>query len=294
MNCQDCDQIWNQLLDAEPLSRARVATGLEPSPQLLAEREQAACTHALGCPRCRLVRARYETLRRALRVWVSSARPEMTLSPALVERILAEQKAGSSRRARRWRGALPLGAAVAAVACLIALVLAPLPWRLERVSPGIDRGRPAGRASGSALRPSNRQADSRVLSEALADATAASWDLARTTSEPAARLGRQVLESATQVENPSRAGIRRRSCRFFVPRPGLTHRGPPGRSASAAGLCPASASGGWFVGECPPPVVHRTPGLRVPADSVAREERQQPDPPARLEGSLRCYPRSTS
>ena len=38
------------------------------------------------------------------------------------------------------------------------------------------------------------------------------------------------------------------------------------------------------------PVVHRTPGLRVPADSVAREERQQPDPPARLEGSLRCYP----
>jgi len=133
----------------------------------------------------------------------------MTLSPALVERILAEQKTGSSRRARRWRAALPLGAAVAAVACLIALVLAPLPWRLERVSPGIDRGRPAGRASGSALRPSNRQADSRVLSEALADATAASWDLARTTSEPAARLGRQVLESATRVENPSRAGIRR-------------------------------------------------------------------------------------
>ncbi len=142
----------------------------------------------------------------------------MTFSPALVERILAEQKTGSSRRARRWRAALPLGAAVAAVACLIALVLAPLPWRLERVSPGIDRGRPAGRASGSALRPSNRQADSRVLSEALADATAASWDLARTTSKPAARLGRQVLESATQVENPSRAGSRRRSCRFFVPR----------------------------------------------------------------------------
>jgi len=131
------------------------------------------------------------------------------MSRASRSSLLAEQKTGSSRRARRWHAALPLGAAVAAVACLIALVLAPLPWRLERVSPGIDRGRPAGRASGSALRPSNRQADSRVLSEALADATAASWDLARTTSEPAARLGRQVLESATRVENPSRAGIRR-------------------------------------------------------------------------------------
>ena len=39
------------------------------------------------------------------------------------------------------------------------------------------------------------------MSEALADATAATWDLARTTSEPAARLGRQVLESATRVED---------------------------------------------------------------------------------------------
>ncbi len=204
MNCQDCDQIWNQLLDAESLLRAGVATGLEPSPRLLAEREEAACTHALGCSRCRQVRAQYETLRRALRAWVSSARPETTLSPALVERILAEQKTGSSRRARRWRAALPVGAAVAAAACLIALVLAPLPWRLERVSPGSDRGRPPGPASVSALRPSNRPSDSRVLSEALADATAATWDLARTTSEPAARLGRQVLESATQVE--SRAG----------------------------------------------------------------------------------------
>jgi len=208
MNCQDCDQIWNELLDAESLSRPRVATDLEPSPRLLAEREQAACTHALGCSRCRQVRAKYETLRRALCAWVSTARPEMTLSPALVERILAEQKAGSSRRATRWRAALPLGAgaAVAAVACLIALVLAPLPWRLERVSAGSDHGRQAGPASGSALRSSDRPSDSRVLSAALADAIAATWDLARTTSEPAARLGRQVLENPTQVDNTSGAG----------------------------------------------------------------------------------------
>jgi len=206
MNCQDCDQIWNELLDAESLSRERVATGIEPSPRLLAEREQMACTHAMGCSRCRQVRARYETLRRALRAWAASARPELTLSPALVERILAEQKTGSSRRSRRWRAALSLGAAVAAVACLIALVLSPMPWRLERVSPRSDRGRPAGPASGSALHPSNRQSDSRVLSEALADATAATWDLARTTSEPAARLGRQMIESATQAENPAGAG----------------------------------------------------------------------------------------
>ncbi len=206
MNCQDCDQIWTQLLDAEPLSRSRVATGFEPSPQLLAEREQAACTHALSCPRCRQVQAGYETLRRALRAWVCSARPELTSSPAHVERILAEQQTGSSRRARRWRAALPLGATVAVAACLIALVLAPLPWRLERVTTDRGSGRAAAPSSGIALHPSNRPSDPHALSAALANATAATWDLARTTSEPAARLGRQVLESATQGENPAAGG----------------------------------------------------------------------------------------
>jgi hypothetical protein len=205
MNCYECDQIWNQLLDAEPLPRARVAAGLEPSPQLLAELEQAACTHAQGCTRCRQARARYETLRRALRAWVSTPRPATTVSPTLIERILAEQAAGSIRRASRWRAALPLGAAAAAVACLIVLVLAPLPRRPQGALPGGDRAGAAGPASASAARPSNRAADSRILSSALADATAATWDLARTTSEPAARLGRQVFERATQPENPSRA-----------------------------------------------------------------------------------------
>jgi hypothetical protein len=204
MNCQECDQIWNQIIDAESLVRHRVATDLELSPQVLAERERAACSHAMGCPRCRLVRAKYETLRHALRFWLSSARPELTSSPALLEKLLAEHKTGLSLNARRWRVARPLGGAVAAVVCLIAVLMVPLPWRLERVSPDSLRGRPTGPPSGPAQRPANRQEDSRVLSEALADATAATWDLARTTSEPAARLGRQVLKSATQLENPAR------------------------------------------------------------------------------------------
>lgn len=205
MNCQDCDQLWNQLLDAEPLAGPRAATGLEPSLRLLAERERAACTHALGCPRCRLVRARYETLRKALRAWLSSARPEPSSSPVLLEKILAEQKTRLSRRAMRWRAGLPLGAAVAAVACLFAILMAPLPWRLEQVSPASGRGQPAVPPSELIRRPANRQAESRVLSEALAAATAATWDLARTTSEPAARLGRQMLESVIQGESSARA-----------------------------------------------------------------------------------------
>ena len=36
---------------------------------------------------------------------------------------------------------------------------------------------------------------------ALADATAATWDLARSASEPAARISRQVLDAATEPEH---------------------------------------------------------------------------------------------
>jgi hypothetical protein len=99
-----------------------------------------------------------------------------------------------------------LAAAAAIVACLIAVFMVPLPRRLEPVSLSGGRGRHAGQASGSALLQTSRPADSRVLSAALADATAATWDLARTTSEPASRLGRRMLESAAQLERPVRAG----------------------------------------------------------------------------------------
>ncbi len=195
MNCQECDQIWNQLLDAESPARPAVA----------AEREQAARAHAENCPQCRAAGARYEILRHALRAWLSTARPEIVPEAALVERVLAKQQTGSGRGARRWRTALPLGAMAAAVACVIALLMVPLPWKLERVWSTSDRGRSTAPPGESAPHAANRPADSHVLSEALAEATAATWDLALTTSEPAARLGRQVLQSATGHDNQAGA-----------------------------------------------------------------------------------------
>jgi hypothetical protein len=39
----------------------------------------------------------------------------------------------------------------------------------------------------------------------MADATTATWDLARTTSEPAARLGRRFLDAAIRTDAPDAA-----------------------------------------------------------------------------------------
>ncbi len=44
------------------------------------------------------------------------------------------------------------------------------------------------------------------MTEALADATEATWDLARTTSAPAARLGHQVLMAATSAQDSTGTG----------------------------------------------------------------------------------------
>ncbi len=44
------------------------------------------------------------------------------------------------------------------------------------------------------------------LNEALASASEATWDLARSASEPAARLSRQFLDAAGDLDNPRQSG----------------------------------------------------------------------------------------
>ncbi len=200
MNCQECDLTWNQLLDAESSARRGLPADLDLSPQDLAERERAARVHAQTCPRCQQACSRYETLRRALRAWLTRARPEIRPAEALLQRVLAEQPTRPGRTTRRWRTWLSL----AAVACL--LVLARIPWK-QVATNFSDRGGARNPVGGSVLKPSHHQYDSRVLSDALAEATDATWDLARTTSESAARLGRQVLESAARVDHAAAASI---------------------------------------------------------------------------------------
>ena len=166
-------------------------------------REQAALAHARECPACRAVQQRYETLRRALREWNGRSIP--VPAPDLVDRMLREMvlEAGSdSGRSRGWRVGMPIAVAVLAASVLV-VALAPIRWT---VVPGSSHQ--AAPAAGPAPIPAAgpglpRSADRRGLTDALTHATAATWELARTTSAPAARLGREVL-SAT-VWNPDEA-----------------------------------------------------------------------------------------
>jgi hypothetical protein len=171
MTCADFERGWNELLDA----RTNAAGELERS---LRE-------HAADCPACRPLAARYQLLRRALDAW--DHRPAAPVD--LADRILtaagkpaASRAASGMRRARPiWRIGLPLATAAAAA---IALIFA---------RPTLDGPRPIQRTR----QPLAAEAGTRALNHALADATEATWDLARSTSEPAARIGRQVFDAAT-------------------------------------------------------------------------------------------------
>jgi hypothetical protein len=198
MNCSEFDEIWNELLDAETPGRRDLASASQPAEGVMAKREQAASLHALTCHRCRLARTRNETLRQALRGFRPRACPE----PDLVDRIVAHVRFPSRRRWNARRAAIPLSAAVAAV---LLLALGSVYWRLERFAP--RPGQVAESQSASIARPQqvSRPADTPLLSAALADATHATWDLARSTSEPAARLGLEVFDVAAQINDEAEA-----------------------------------------------------------------------------------------
>jgi hypothetical protein len=199
MNCQEFDRIWNELLDAENVAHHGNDHPDAAAGASLNTREEAARLHARSCPRCREVGARNETLRRALQSW--ARRPGASPEPELVDRIVAAARRSSQVRVR-LRTAIPLAAALAVAASLF-LAFGPIQWQAEQ-----PRGGPlavqAGRTDPGGAKPPPRQTEALLLSNALADATEATWDLARTTSGPAARLGRQVLEAATQADRRAR------------------------------------------------------------------------------------------
>jgi hypothetical protein len=199
MICRDFERGWNELLDAggpaiggvegseASTSASRLAMTVSMS-----DLERDLRDHAADCTACRQVATRYQLLHRALDAW-SGARP--TAAVELADRILAAAQSPASTRwgagmgtARPfWRIGLPLATAAAAA---VALVF---------VRPMIDSPRPDRRTTVPTSLAGNTP-DSRVLNTALADATAVTWDLARSASEPAARISRQVLDAATGPE----------------------------------------------------------------------------------------------
>ena len=94
------------------------------------------------------------------------------------------------------------GAAVAAAAIILAIALPALNRSIDRTQrnghPVVSHHTPVGPDRDSAT----NAGDSRALDTALAEATAATWDLARSASEPAARISRDVLDAATSPDQP--------------------------------------------------------------------------------------------
>jgi hypothetical protein len=168
--------------------------------------------HAADCPTCRPIAARYQVLRQAIRAWRQPPVP-----PAdLVERILSAPDDlspatwGAARRARRIGRDHPphvrllSGLAAAMVGCMVlgfAYERFIRPARQDRLAamPGVS-GRDGHRISG----PREATPESRDLNRALFEATSATWDLARSASEPAARISRDVLDATAQTESQPR------------------------------------------------------------------------------------------
>jgi hypothetical protein len=191
MNCHDFRRKWDELLDAETPAGATAADG-----------EDALREHAAGCDACRQLAARYHVLRHALRAWVRAPQP----SSDLADRILA---AASAPSGSAWavggappRERMPWRFLASAVAAAIAAALV-LP-AINRLIPSQRRELPLAAQNAelhAVASPETDPNDHADLQRALAEATSATWDLARSASEPAARLSRDMLDATIQSED---------------------------------------------------------------------------------------------
>jgi hypothetical protein len=219
MTCRQFESACNELIDAglpimvQPATdpdRTRAGNGAATTREPVSagtDLQRLLLDHASGCPACRAVADRYETLRLALRAWgPQSAAPE-----GLADRILAavegagaltpHRRAATGKTRRFSRANRPLAAVAASLiaALTFGLLIARLAIKQPRVNESLTRAlqsegveNPAADKRGSV--------DALALNDAVAGAADATWDLARTASEPAARISRQMLDAATGPE----------------------------------------------------------------------------------------------
>ena len=211
MTCKDFQRKWNELLDAEKgASAAPGSVGIASrEARSTGEADASLMAHAADCPACRPIAARYQTLRHAIRAW---QRPPM--APAgLVHRILSVSddltpgtRRPVTRRARRfwldhWDGVRLISRLAATIlVCMVLLgTLLPLINREFRATHPEAATQIAGGEPQSIIGPRDAPGGPPALDRALAEATSATWDLARSASEPAARIGREVLDATAQT-----------------------------------------------------------------------------------------------
>jgi hypothetical protein len=173
MRCRDFERLINEQLDARQDASPDVERALE--------------AHAASCASCRARAAHYGLLRTALAGWGPPPPPPADFAARFLQEFASAEVDGPSRILRLEQRFRPgLGTAAAALAMAAALLL--MVWAGARsgwlgMPGGIQSPRPGAAA------------DSRALSSALAEATAATWELARASSAPAARVSLEVLDS---------------------------------------------------------------------------------------------------
>jgi hypothetical protein len=185
MECRNFERLIHEQLDAREAASAAV--------------EHALASHASACPVCGALAVRYQTLQRA----IAALSPSPPAPADFADRFLAgiESAAGDRKPDLRfprfgwasWRAPvlMPMPARAIAALAMAALLLLTV-W--VGVRSGWNTGPAGGRGGAPPL--ATRQIDSAALSAALAEATAATWELARASSAPAARVGREVLDAS--------------------------------------------------------------------------------------------------
>jgi len=162
LTCRDFELLWNEQFDGRGRASEAVDQALE--------------RHAASCPACQAISSRYQTLRHAIKVWGPGPAP-----PAgFVNRCLARLESRPPALAQPTKRMVAWTRSAAAAVLLLAGLMV-LRGHLTRSDP---RG----------ARPSLTETH-RPLTAALADATSATFELALAASAPAARIGRDVLNS---------------------------------------------------------------------------------------------------
>jgi hypothetical protein len=213
MNCQDFERTWNERIDASSSPAGKEGTSIRA-----ADDRRALLEHAAACPTCRPKAAGYEALEAAILAWGQPPAPPAELANRI---LVAAQALPLGRPSLSERSSKPLSARhpaypsihirrtvqlLAAAASIMAVVTVGL---IARVA--IDRSRGRIRlAAAITERPTGPASDRSGLprlNEALASATEATLDLARSASEPAARLSLQLLDASTEpdIESASRS-----------------------------------------------------------------------------------------
>ncbi len=256
MNCRDFQRKWDELLDADARASAVGAESLAVGPFARPPGEageEALVDHASGCPDCRQLAVRYQVLRQATRAW---RRPPLP-SAGLADRILsaAEESTPSAWAvygnppSREWPVAGWAVWVVAAAVFLAAVVLPMINRQIARDRPQANPPMIAAEAFDHdlhAVSVPDPATDGRPpLDRAFADATSATWDLARSASAPAARISREFLDATNEAEDVSsdsrsetrpiggdRDGMT--TVGLSVPVPSLAPLAPDASAASAA------------------------------------------------------------